>query len=96
METPEMNTQDKIRAVFQSMAELVLEKNRRYGDSALKPVRIFSRAEADEGIKIRLDDKISRVINAGELRKNDLADIMGYLCLLCVSSGWTDFSDLVD
>jgi hypothetical protein len=90
-------TQDKIVKVFDSLRELVLEKNRRYGDSALKPLRIFSKMDSAEGIKIRIDDKLSRIIHcAGEIRKNDVADLIGYLALLSVSQDWTDFSELLD
>ena len=79
-----------------SMKEFLLEKNRRYGDSALHPKRMFSKATTDEQILVRLDDKISRIQNSDELRKNDIADMLGYLTLLCVSKRWTDFSDLLD
>lgn len=79
-----------------SMREFLLEKNRRYGDSALHPKRMFSKATTDEQILVRLDDKISRIQNSDELRKNDIADMLGYLTLLCVSKRWTDFSDLLD
>jgi hypothetical protein len=90
-------TQKKIGCVFDSMKQVVIEKNKRYGDAALAPRRIFSRLDAGEGIKVRLDDKISRIMNnSGEIRKNDVADIMGYLALLSISQDWTDFSDLVD
>jgi hypothetical protein len=91
-----MDTQEKIDKVFASLAKTVKEKNRRYGDSALSPNRIFSKLPQDEGIKIRLDDKINRIINSGEVRKNDVADLMGYLCLLSISKDWLDFEDLVD
>jgi hypothetical protein len=90
------STQTKIDQVFGSMSRLVQEKNRRYGDSAIKPLRVFSKLSEDEGIKVRLDDKLNRVINAKEIRKNDIADIMGYLCLFCVSKDWLDFNDLID
>ncbi len=90
-------TQDTIAKVFDSMKAVIIEKNRRYGDSALSPRRIFSRLDAGEGIKVRIDDKISRIMNNnGEIRKNDVADLMGYLALLAVSLNWTDFSDLID
>lgn len=88
--------QRKIVGVTDSLQGLLLEKNRRYGDSALSPVNIFSKLDAGSSIKVRLDDKLSRVINGSELRKNDVADILGYLVLLCVSQDWTDFADLVD
>jgi hypothetical protein len=79
-----------------SMKEFLLEKNRRYGDSALHPKRMFSKATTDEQILVRLDDKISRIQNSDELRKNDIADMIGYLALLCVAKQWVDFKDLLD
>ena len=79
-----------------SIAEMVYEKNKRYGNSALEPCNIFSKLPAENSICIRLDDKLNRVKNSQELRKNDIADIMGYLLLLCKSKGWQDFSDLID
>ena len=91
-------TQEKIALVFDGMREVVLEKNRRYGDSALSPLGCFSKLSSDESIRIRLDDKLKRIANAptSDLRKNDVADIIGYLSLLCVSRGWIDFNDLID
>jgi len=89
-------SQGRIRQVAESIRDLVLEKNKRYGDSALTPVNVFSKLDAGSSIKVRLDDKLSRIINSEELRRNDVADVMGYLILLCVSQGWTDFSDLID
>jgi len=91
-----LSSQEKIKSISNSIRDLVLEKNKRYGDSALTPVNIFSKLDAGSSIKVRLDDKLSRIINSAELRKNDVADILGYLILLCVSQGWTDFSDLID
>ena len=97
-----MNTRDKIEAVYTSQAKLVLEKNRRYGNAALAPVDIFSKhiknenAVALNSILIRLSDKLARIKNAEELRKNDVSDLMGYLALLCVEKDWLDFDDLID
>jgi hypothetical protein len=88
--------QKKITAVCDELKELLLEKNERYGDSALSPDRIFCKADAVSGICLRLDDKLSRIRNGAEIRKNDTVDIMGYLVLLAVAKGWLDFSDLID
>jgi hypothetical protein len=85
-----------IIACMDSMKEFLLEKNRRYGDSALHPKRIFSKAPIDEQIRIRLDDKLSRIENSKELRKNDICDTIGYLVLFAVSKKWVDFKDLLD
>lgn len=87
---------DNIKAVCDGMKALLLEKNKRYGDSALHPLQVFSRLNPSEGIRIRLDDKLSRVKNSDILRKNDCADLIGYMVLLCAAEGWTDFADLID
>lgn len=88
-------TQDKIVKVCDSVKNTLLEKNKRYGDSALKPMKVFSKLEAEDGICQRLDDKLSRIKNSEELRKNDVFDLIGYLTLLSVQKGWT-FEDLID
>jgi hypothetical protein len=90
-------TQEKITQVFNSLRDVVIEKNKRYGDAALSPKKIFSKLDPGEGIKVRIDDKLGRILhNQGDIRKNDVADLMGYLSLLAVSQGWLDFADLID
>jgi hypothetical protein len=65
---------------------MLIEKNKSYGDSALDPIRIFSKASSDEQIKIRIDDKLSRISRGSEFYgDNDLDDLIGYLILLKVS-----------
>lgn len=91
-----LSTQQQIIQVCDQIKMVLLEKNKRYGNSALQPKHIFSKLSASESIKQRLDDKISRVMNSDELRKNDTCDIIGYLILLCISQGWLDMSDQID
>lgn len=68
------------------IGEMLVEKNRSYGDSALNPVRIFSKANPIEQIAIRIDDKLSRLTNGHEfLGDNDLDDLIGYLILLKIA-----------
>jgi hypothetical protein len=65
---------------------MLIDKNKSYGDSALDPIRIFSKANSDEQIKIRIDDKLSRISRGSEFYgDNDLDDLIGYLILLKVS-----------
>jgi len=89
-------TASKIERVYDGLKLVQLEKNKRYGDSALYPLGIFSKVPSNEQIKCRLDDKLSRVRNSDVLRKNDTADLVGYLVLLMISEGWTEFEDLID
>lgn len=91
-----MNTRDGIECICRSISKVLVEKNRRYGDSAVAPVRIFSKAEKCEQLRVRLDDKLSRIANGEVLRKNDMADLIGYCVLMCHINGWHDFSELID
>lgn len=89
-------TREQIVETAKNLTELLLEKNRRYGDSALKPAHIFNKEDAATSIYARLDDKLGRIANSPDVRKNDVADLMGYLVLLCVARGWTSFDELLD
>ena len=83
-------TQHKIIDICVEMAHLLLYKNDKYGNSALEPKKIFYKGDNVTSILIRLDDKLSRIINNNsELRTNDIADIIGYLVLLLIAKGVT-------
>ena len=90
------NTNKKIEVVCDQLRQFLQEKNRRYGDSALNPVNVFSKGNARDKILLRMDDKITRIKNSLALRKNDNVDLMGYLVLLCINEGWMDFKDQID
>lgn len=78
-------SQIDIATVCDELKELLLEKNRKYGDSALNPVRIFSKCDPVEQIKVRLDDKLSRICNQQTDEDEDVInDAIGYLVLLKV------------
>lgn len=96
MMTEERTTQESIDLILTNFAEFLKEKNRRYGDSALVSINVFSKLPAGEQIRIRLDDKVSRIKNSDTLRKNDVADVVGYCVLLMVLHDWTEFGDLID
>ena len=61
---------------------MLLAKNQSYGNSALDPVRIFSKANAGEQLLVRIDDKLSRIMRGnGFPGDDDLLDLVGYLHL---------------
>jgi hypothetical protein len=70
-----------------ALKTLLLEKNKKYGNSALEPSRIFSRADPVEQIKVRIDDKLSRIRTTGEQAADEdtALDLCGYLILLRVA-----------
>ena len=79
-------TQHIISNICDNVKTMLIEKNKSYGDSAIDPIRIFSKANPDEQIKIRIDDKLSRISRGSEYYgDNDLDDLIGYLILLKVS-----------
>ena len=96
------DTQQNMQHVLDSMKDLLIYKNNKYGNSALEPMDVFTRHVCDQNtaglnsILVRLDDKLKRIQNAEELRKNDCSDLIGYLTLLCVEQEWTDFSEFKD
>lgn len=84
-----MCNREKIIEIMDSMKDLLLYKNEKYGDSALSPNNIFYKGDSTNSILIRLDDKIGRIKNNSDSlpRMNDVCDIIGYCTLLLVSMG---------
>ena len=79
-------TADDIVEICDGIRDMLLEKNRKYGDSALNPTRVFSKADSIEQIKVRIDDKLSRLRNAQNDEDEDVIhDLMGYLVLLRIA-----------
>lgn len=82
-----MNTRDKIVAKCSQLKDLLLEKNKAYGDAAMDPLNIFSSANAEYGLRQRIDDKLKRIQNVGlnDSTEDTLIDLAGYLVLLMIS-----------
>jgi len=82
-----MSTKNRIKQKCKELEELLLHKNERYGNSALEPLNVFSSANAVTGIKVRIDDKLKRIKNAGlvDATEDTLQDLAGYLILLMIA-----------
>ena len=79
-------TENSITQVILGIEKMLIEKNRAYGDSALEPVRIFSKAQTIEQLYVRIDDKLSRVEGGHEYPGDDtIKDLIGYLVLLLIA-----------
>lgn len=80
-------TTERIHQVLGRIETLLVEKNAAYGDSALNPVRIFSKAAPSDQLKVRLDDKLSRIARGRGVEDTEdvLLDLVGYLVLLLVA-----------
>ena len=80
----------EVTDILEDIGQMLVDKNRKYGNSALKPIRIFSGADSVEQIKVRIDDKLSRVQNSNVDEDEDLIkDLIGYLVLLKIANDKT-------
>lgn len=83
MGLPSLSFKDALDTVLESIRAMLLEKNERYGNSALNPVRIFSKAPPREQILVRMDDKLSRIRTlAPDDQEDAIQDLIGYLILM--------------
>lgn len=81
-----MSTQNDIVRVCTDISIMLQEKNVAYGDSALDPVRIFSKSNSIEQLLVRIDDKLSRFARGTDYPgDNDIDDLIGYLVLLKIA-----------
>lgn len=76
---------DDVLDVCREIAQMLIEKNKAYGNSALDPLRVFSHADTTEQIKVRIDDKLSRLARGSNLDEDVVKDLIGYLVLLRVA-----------
>lgn len=78
-----MDYAEKIRETCLEIQDMLLEKNNSYGCSVFEPMRVFSKSDTEEAIKVRIDDKLSRIQKGREYNGEDtLFDLIGYLILL--------------
>ena len=82
-----MKTEYLINKIAEEVKELLLQKNKDYGDTANNPISIFSKLDSTEAISARIDDKLSRIKNKGinDKTEDTVTDLIGYLILLKVS-----------
>lgn len=82
-----MNREEQIRRVGQEVIDLLVEKNKAYGNSALDPANIFASGSAVDNLSCRIDDKLMRIKNRGinDQTEDTVKDLIGYLILLKIA-----------
>lgn len=85
--------ENNFNEILESIARLMEYKNKNYGNSALEPLKIFANKTK---VGTRIDDKLARIKNSDSLRKNDIADMIGYLTLICKENDWVNFDEFMD
>ena len=82
--------EEKVAEITDSIREMLLEKNRKYGNSALEPLRIFAKSDSEEQINVRIDDKLNRIKNRANDEDEDvIKDLIGYLVLKLIKQNET-------
>ena len=86
--------QKKIEQECMELSKFLIAKNEKYGNSALEPIRIMSKASTVEQLLVRIDDKLSRLQNEGfyataqgmlgNSDENTVLDVIGYYMLLMI------------
>ena len=83
----EKEFEKQVRNICDKVANMLIEKNKSYGNSALEPINCFYKGDAGTSIKVRIDDKLSRIMRGKEFQGDDtVKDLIGYLVLLLVSN----------
>jgi hypothetical protein len=76
----------KTDIILKEVGDMLKAKNKSYGDAALNPVRIFSKQNSSEQLKVRIDDKLSRLARGTEYPGDDtIFDLVGYLVLFLIN-----------
>lgn len=66
------------------IADLLVAKNKAYGNSFAEPINVFSKASSEEQINVRIDDKLNRIAKGKEtdaVPEDTEKDLIGYLIL---------------
>lgn len=79
--SPHPDAQLLIAEECDAIKAMLLTKNKAYGSSFSDPLRVFSKAEPDEQINVRLDDKLSRLARGSAAGEDVELDLLGYLVL---------------
>lgn len=72
---------EEVQEVLKEVGDMLISKNAAYGDAALNPVRIFSKADILEQLKVRIDDKLSRLARGSNAGEDVVHDLLGYLVM---------------
>jgi len=81
-----MSFEASVDTVLADIKATLIEKNRKYGNSALEPARVFSKTSPVEQLLVRIDDKISRIQSGqGDDTEDAVKDLLGYLVLLRIA-----------
>jgi hypothetical protein len=68
-----------------ALRDLLISKNQACDNTALDPVRIFSKADPEERLQVRVDDELSRLARGQAAGEDVILDLLGDLILLRIA-----------
>jgi len=80
---------DAISEECDALKVMLIEKSKAYGSSWRDPVRVFSHADPVEQLRVRIDDKLSRLMRGSAAGEDVVLDLLGYLVLLRIATKGT-------
>jgi hypothetical protein len=75
------NFEEKIKEASSSIVNLLIEKNKSYGNSYFRPVSIFSKFSVTDRIDSRIDEKLARIRSSGSEGEDTYDDLIGLLLI---------------
>ena len=85
-----------IREECKRIEELLVTKNRKYGNAALEPIGVFCKLDSIDRINARLDEKINRIKNRQDDEDEDPEDdLIGWLILRRIAARKTKIKKYV-
>jgi len=82
---------------MQEILDLLIEKNTKYGNSAISPANIFcKRVDPLDQLYVQIDHKLARISRGDAAREDEdvLVDLVGYLILAIVAKRKSDSVDI--
>jgi hypothetical protein len=71
----------QVDKILEDIGDMLKAKNQAYGNSALDPIRVFSKVDTVEQLNVRIDDKLSRIMRGSESGEDVDLDLIGYLVI---------------
>lgn len=77
-----LKTSPAIGRAIDDLCAFLIAKNKKYNNSVFEPLRMFSRGSVEDLIRVRLDDKVTRILRGQLAGEDSFDDFAGYMILL--------------
>lgn len=82
---PQPDFEAAVKRHLGKVSDILIERNREYGNSALDPIGVFSQASREEQLRTQIDHKLSRIARGGDPSADTIRDLIGYLTIYLIS-----------